>query len=275
MANKRIIAAVVGAALLVGAVVSGCNRNRDASAAKSRRPVKTTPAVMSELAQASIARPAEVLAASVRRPARSRPAPAMRLARRRAQASMYRDYYQQPYPPAVLSPQSSAELARYEPLPEPVPVSELYRQDVQRGAQYANAPYGGAQSGDAYSYAFIRDARNAQPRAPAQINHSPELAMARAALTPVAIPPPAPAMPTMAETAARFSNFVVPPIEPNLFAAPAPIPELEPVRYQGAPPQTPRLPRLVPQISQLPARQPAAAKSWTQGWVPSPTMSSR
>ncbi|MDR1745451.1 MAG: hypothetical protein LBS30_06835, partial [Planctomycetota bacterium] len=70
------------------------------------------------------------------------------------------------------------------------------------------------------AYAYAQPAREHQPAHSAPIvHHSPELAMARAALASA----PAPA-------SARSGGFVVPPIEPHLFSAP--IPELDPVRYQ-------------------------------------------
>lgn len=216
MHSKRIIAAIAGAALLVGAVVSGCNRNidRDAIAArKARRQVKTTPTVNSDLAQASLARPAEVLAATVKRP--TRPTQAMRRAHSRAEEAMYQNY---------LSPQAAAELARYEPLPEPVPLGDLY---------------------------------NPNPYNSGVVHGSPELTMARAAFAP---------MPQAAAMIRLPGDFIVPPIAPELFAAP--IPELEPVRYRqpAAPAPVPQL--QVPRLPALPhhaqAQQPQAQQQTRQ-----------
>ncbi len=246
MPSARIIAAIMGAALLVGAVVSGCNRNRDVSAANSRRPAQNAVSDYSDLAQAPmVSRPAEVLAATVRRPQRNRPATPD--TRRAVRETMYHDYYQPGYPPASLSPQSAAELARYEPLPEPVPVADLYG----RRNAYASQP--------------------ARPAPIAPVVHpSPELAMARAALM---REHPAPA-----SVPAQSAGFVVPPIEPYLFSAP--IPELEPVRYQRVAAQTRQ--RQSRSIHDVSAVTPAAGDARRaleplgrpvpspQGWVPSP-----
>ncbi len=228
MPGIRLIAAIMGAALLVGAVAAGCNRNRDLGAAASRRPAATAASGYPDLALSpATSRPAEVLAASVRRPQRNRPAhPEM------GQSPEPRAYGQAH--PAALSPRSSAELARYEPLPEPVPVAVLY------GTPQAH-----------------------QPAAPV-VHPSPELAMARAALAndyAVSVPVPA-------------AGFVVPPVEPYLFSAPIPELEPvryhQRATAQAQPGQSrnPRLSAAAPAPrAQAPLAQPERPP---QSWVPSP-----
>lgn len=280
------ILAIAGAALLFGVAISGCNRNRDARAtASTRRPVKNTKRQERgdrDLAQAPTVRPAEVLAASVKRPQHRRgPAAPGRPYQQRPQPTMQRDYYQ----PLPVGSQSGYELAQaYEPLPEPVPVSALYNQsgvsEIYTLSDTGVPMY--QTSGYAPSYgAYVQPAPVYEP---AQVIHpSPELAMARATL-----PPPPAAGPVYAQPA-QPAGFV-PPIEPQLFHAP--IPELEPVRYQRVAQQQPPMPLMsgpvqrIPQLAPIttpqanydarralePLAQPAPAP---QGWVPSPVTAMR
>lgn len=285
MPNKRVILAIVAVALVFGVVVSGCNRNRDtrmtqagtrrqAKEPKNRKENRRERERGRELAQAPAVRPAEVLASSVRRPQQ----------RRRSGAPMARpvnmpaqSVYQQNYQPLPVVVATSYELARvHEPLPEPVPVSQLYPQTTYSQPYYQAQTYS-APSYDVYGATGVYSDPAPVYSEPIQIIHpSPELAMARASLEPV--PMAAPAYVPQNQPA-----NIVPPIEPQMFRAP--IPELEPVRYQRvAAKQSRQVPVLMsgpvpawsspaqPEVRRVTYEtlpQPASAP--TQGWVPSPT----
>lgn len=101
----------------------------------------------------------------------------------------------------------------YEPLPEPVPVHEVFPgYPAPQAAQYQPVQY--------------------YPQ-PVQVIHpSPELAMAKAAFEPLPTPVPQMQQPVQ--------PIVVPAVRPDQFSAP--IPELEPIRYHRVannPPPTP------------------------------------
>lgn len=277
MPSKKVILAILAIALAFGAVVSGCNRNREtrvAQAGKKRqtqtgnkRPSSSKNTAKRggsrrgresvreiELAQAPAVRPAEVLSATVRRPRgpSARPYPGQ---------YQTQPIYQQNYQPLPVYA-TSYDLAKvHEPLPEPIPVSQLYSysqpQPVYQPQPYA-APAVYAAPAPAPEPAWV-----AYP--------SPELAMASAVLEPVSF-----AAPAYASQPAATTTFV-PPIEPRMFQAP--IPELDPVRYQrvaaGQAQQIPVLmsgpvPVPVPawSASPQPVAQPAPTR--IQGWIPSP-----
>lgn len=274
MPNKQVALALVAAALLFGVAVSGCNRNRDtrvASLDKRHRQQRSR----RDIESGSTHRPAEVLSASVRRPTRRHNAP---------------DYqYNNTVPTATSYYQNGVQMAQvYEPLPEPIPVESLpYHQ--QPATYYATTYYadGGAApytQGQPYYAQPYQGSGYAYTGPIEVIVPTPELALAKAQLqSPPVITPvytqPAPVYtpaPTMME------------------ARPAPIPELEPVRYQRVaarhyvepPPPVPVM------MSTVPARYERANRpqndvqralaplaqvqpSPQQGWVSSPTTAMR
>jgi hypothetical protein len=268
MPSKRVILAIIAVALAFGVAVSGCNRNREPRMAQSGAKRQTKNAKNSRekkpdermLAQAPAVRPAEVLASSVRRPQQRRSSSA------RSVNSQLQPMYQQNYQPLPVYA-SSRDLARvHEPLPEPVPVSQLYGQYAQTQPAYQPQTYGAP---TVYSSPVI-----APVPEPARIVHpSPELAMARASLEPV--PFVAPAQVPQVQPVG-----FVPPIDPRMFSAP--IPELEPVRYQRVAANQPRRVPVLMSGRPVPAwnasQQPVPQSSYEaqespaeiQGWVPSP-----
>lgn len=356
MPKKSVIVAILGVSLLIGAVVSGCNRNRgrdEFASAKSRRRGATR---QNELSSVRNVRPAEVLSASAYRP------PV-----RRQQDPSYRSrqpgYNSDPYTQPSYASAQRRSARGYEPLPEPVPVSQLAVSPTSFGGDDVsyynrNAPI---QTAPAYSPAIysqpvaaqrpyyemytpqptytatqpvqVQETRYQAPAArandpnnpyghlpeyaykPRQQSYSPpvpvsapvrvrpqspDLAMARAGLDPVPAPPPggySQRVPSVQPIGAigggapsggygnyRYSGEAVPPVDPRQF--PAPLPELEPVRYQRVANNAPES-RSVPQIpvlmssrpqqqqQQQPARQRALAPLDDSGgdWVSSAAVS--
>ncbi len=281
MPSKKVILAMLAVALAFGVVVSGCNRDGETRMAradgkrqpsgKKQRQTKNAGSRRdrtrgTELAQAPAVRPAEVLASTVRRPRQAgRPAASM------TRSMDTRPQYQQNYQPLPVTIATSRNLARVqEPLPEPIPAALYYSQAAYQAQSYPAPAY------EAYAAPVVHSAPLIVPTAdPAPIAHpSPELAMARAALEPAPF-----AAPGYAQQP-RPAGYV-PPIEPQMFRAP--IPELEPVRYQrvaAAPPRVapvlisgPVVP--VPTWSDAPRTggqnaRDAQPPRQEQGWVPSP-----
>ena len=296
MPNKRVILSIFAAALVFGVAVSGCNRDRDARVAmdsrrqgqqNNRQPRaegrdrrKNVSRDRNNVAVASrTVRPAEVLSASAHRPARrSRPAAPVS---RPYSAPYEAPSYGQPYIQAV----SHGLAQAYEPLPEPIPVSELYRTQGYSGTYAAAAPsYPSASSSYASSYStstqpvFVSATEVAPMYAsePYVLPSSPELAMARASLEPVEVAAPVYYAPSMQPIQAVE---YVQPMERPVFGVP--IPELEPVRYPGVAVQQPvQAPAPLPVALnsgrqgapvRVPEKQRALAPlPQPQGWVPSP-----
>lgn len=316
MPTKPVIVAIFAIALLFGVVVSGCNRNRDNSvaSAQSRRGAK-----QHELSSVRNVRPAEVLSASAYRPPVRRkrnPPPASR------PQPNYQDYNRQQYAdygspqysfrqPSYTQAPAYQVAQAYEPLPEPVPVSQLNSGTasyVNADSYYAPAAYQtvpSVQQGG-YNYGYSSPA-SAQPPAqyygqagrddryghlpeyaykpaaaayvpPAARPQSPDLAMARARLArpqAAALPPPpvqthqnAPQVQRDGNNAPRYNyNYntaPVPPVDPRQFSAP--LPELEPVRYQRvAQAQPSRAPRQVPQVPVMMAGGQGQQQAKAQG----------
>ena len=278
MPNKKVILAVLAAALLFGVTVSGCNRNREPCVASLDTRHRQQRA-RRDLDSGST-RPAEVLSASVRRT----PQPRQTL-----------DYqYSQPvvnsyYPNGVQMAQV------YEPLPEPIPVEHLPQYRQQQAAYYNNPAYssGGtyyAQSQPYYAQPYQQASGYVQTSyyEPIEVIHpTPELAMAKAQLQNPPVITPVYSQPVQ--------TYVPAPVV--MEARPAPIPELEPVRYQrvahrqvvSEPPPPAPVPVM---MSNVPARseqrhaprndvqRALAPLSQTgappgQGWVSSPTTAMR
>lgn len=346
MPTKSVIAAVLGVALLIGAVVSGCNRNRGRDEFASAKTRRRAPSRQHELSSVRNVRPAEVLSASAYRPParrnQARPeAPYRRqpgydadpysqpgyasAPRRRPdydQASTRRlavspsafggdnvSYYTSPIQAAPAAPEiysqpAASQRTYYEMYtPQPVYTEPAYQpQPVystqpaypvqQAPAVRANDPYGHLPE-----YAYKPRQSYAPPAhvpsmpvsgavsAPVRPRpQSPDLAMARAGLEPPPAPPSGgygnrvPAVQPIRnggysynqnyQNQARRSVEAVPPVEPGQF--PAPLPELEPVRYQrvanNAPeqrvvPQVPVLMSARPQERQQPVRRQAVQQS--------------
>ncbi len=268
MPSKRVILAIIAVALAFGAVVSGCNRDSETRMAQAGRKSQKETAkkswrrAMGEKnrtdSRADRRRGAddiELAQAPAVRPAEVLAATVRRPQQRRGPAERPQPMYQQNYQPLPVAIAMSQNLARVqEPLPEPIPVSQYM--------QTRTAPY--------YSTSQVAPA-------PQQVVHpSPELAMARAALEPVSF-----AAPVFAPRIQPIS--AVPPIEPQMFRAP--IPELEPVRYQrvaatGQPRQIPPLMSgsasarrdslrpIAQETRGADESQPSLPR--IQGWVPSP-----
>ncbi|MCD8138723.1 MAG: hypothetical protein LUE17_02920 [Planctomycetaceae bacterium] len=245
MSRRLIVASALAAALLFGVVVSGCNRNRDVAMEarrnrqESRQRARTKQSKQSRRSRAESTehtelaslrpngpRPAEVLASTVRRqPGRSRQ-PSEARTRRRG-ASQLREEGVQPI--------SASEFARTEPV-QPAP---MY------GAGYAAAPVPAAPaalaavpSQHAYNgteYGYPASMTVYDPPVPVVVL-SPQLAMAQAALQPTFAPYPAPAAPI---PTANDRDLVMPAAATHYAA---PIPELEPVRYQRVATPAPAVP---------------------------------
>ena len=299
MGHKRVIIALLAAAALFGAAISGCNRNREprvASAGKPRRQRQTR----REVEDNAVVRPAEVLSASAHR---NSPEPRTARRRNRPQPQYYRD----------AQPNQFQQLAAYEPLPEPVPVSELYTTQqptttyayaseysqpqayqLQAGPYYASAgapPVYNQTSVPTQSSAtpYMSEPYTLQPsqtqpsyyekvydRQPVQIVHpTPELAMARAKLQGPAL--------LIDQVMVAEDPVDVPLPTPESFHVP--IPELEPIRYTHA--AANRRPAVVP-IAAAPVQQQQSAPQQqqpqlrqtgsnpvAQGWVSSPTTAMR
>ncbi len=280
MGRNRILITVLAAAALFGAAISGCNRNReprlaDASQRRGARPRSRSRAETTEYA--APVRPAEVLSASARRMA-----PMRRTARqpdRRAQEQRYAGArareYSQPVPYV-----RGRDLAQYEPLPEPVPVNELY---AARTEGYSRTQAYQTQSGPYYAASGASPVynRTSVPAAPAVAQSafisapytlepsrtqpgmfekvyegndgrgqpvppyaSPELTVARAQL----------------QGSAPLARAIEVPL-PTPDSFPVPIPELEPIRYSRAPAGRPPVPV---------AMAPAPALQQPQVWQPQP-----
>lgn len=210
MPNRTVVLSILTAALLFGAAISGCNRNRDTCAAANapRQERRTKNRDVAYAGNRSV-RPAEVLSASAYRPQR-RPAARESLPYVASPVSRPQPaYYTQQYT-------TSGDLARvHEPLPEPVPVHEVFP-NYPVAQTYQPAPY------------YSQPAQYYQQPTPyypqlVQMNHpSPELAMAQANLQPLPMPVPVTQMQPV-------QPVVVPTVRPDQFGAP--IPELEPIRY--------------------------------------------
>ncbi len=307
MRHKRILVAVAAAALLFGVGASGCNRNADTRVASAS--VRPSPS-----SAAASSRPAEVLAASTHR-APTRRAPIARpqypALPARAEAAM----------PMV----NGRQLARFEPLPEPVPVNNAYASAYPAQQQYYGMPAYPAQSGSAYAAApqayqmqsgpafassgaapvynrtavpgqapvlpvppapeyvassgfisepyvlvpsrtnpgfydkvYDRPVAPRQPPYPPVANPAPDLVMARAQLQGSA--PLSDRVVFPQAQASQTPPNTVPLPTPRSYSAP--IPELQPIRYNG---QT------------LPARRRAVPVALTpvEGWVASPATAMR
>lgn len=301
MSTKSIIVAIFALALVFGVVASGCNRNRDNSVASAK--TRRQSSKKHELSSVRNVRPAEVLSASAYRPPVRRKRQPPESPRR--QPTMYNNYnntngyYTAPYQqqqPAYSS--ASYQVAQaYEPLPEPVPVSQLnntgtasfidsgtsYYTTTPASYNYAQPEYYTNQTtnnrtntryGDLPEYAYkpSRPDRAAYAPPPPMVARpqSPDLAMARAHLSPLPVPqtqtyaPSAPAAPVMQNNTGRYNYNLtpVPPVEPSQFSAP--LPELEPVRYQRvANTRTSHAPRQVPQVPVV-----APGQGWQQQQQP-------
>lgn len=289
MSKIMVVLSVLAAAMLFGVITSGCNRNRDvADSRRSRQEKRDQTRKQSKKAKKSNRydddsrlvsmrdsgpRLAEVLASTVRRsPNRNAP---------RAPARG----------PAFAQPISANEFARpgYEPLPEPIPVQANagypYYQDPrpatyqpepnpygvllpQYGFTDAVVPYDGILEPGYAAPTYV----SAYQPAPAAVMN-PQLAAAQAALEPA----PAAYIPS-----ADVEDLVVPVINVQQFSAP--IPELEPVRYQRiATPEPAPLPKPLMmggntvrqrdvERALAPLAPPAQA---SREWVPSPTTAMR
>lgn len=288
MPNKKVVLAALAAALLFGVVISGCNRNREPSVASAERRQRQQQRTRRDL-DTGTTRPAEVLSASVRRTPQPRQTP---------------DYqYSQPtVKPTVHSYYANGvQMAQvYEPLPEPIPVEHLPAYRQQQATYYASSGTYYADGGSSY-YAQQSQPYYAQPYQatsyaqtsyyePIEVIHpSPELAMAKAQLQNPAVITPVYTQP-MPQT-----YIPVPVVE----ARPAPIPELEPVRYQRVaqrqiyvepPPPAPvpvmmsaaparhgqqSLPRNDTQRALAPLSSQSQQPVQSQGWVSSPTTAMR
>lgn len=340
--NRYVILALLAAALLVGLVASGCNRKRDRDPSLAQAKSKNSKRNASRKINASGSRPAEVLAASTHRANnRSRqtvnrfaefgPIPPITQSASHYAASPAPAPVQTTYAMAAPSLPTVA-LAQaapgYEPLPEPIPLSQLpgvqmsaatpynynfanayaapaapaaYAPPGEYGpAPYQTAAYSSASqpnlalptavyqtqtalyepaayqpaSGFAASsgYAtgdYLQPNGIYDPPVPIQVIHpTPDLALARAVLatapnTDVYIaPPPLPEVYVP-------STYSQPYQAPQNFCPPAPIPELEPVRYQRAAINIPDVPELTPIMMSgrdLPLTNPSGQQS--QGWLP-------
>lgn len=283
MGRRNVVIAVLAAAALFGAAVSGCNGNRGQQhmADASGRGSRTTQSRQSrnEIGP-DAARPAEVLSASAHRIA------PVRTARRYDR----REYAQEQYRPrsAPVPVVRSEQLAHFEPLPEPVPVNRLREPQayqLQTGPGYAESGYAPVYNRTSVpaarhpqyvqSTAYISAPYTLEPsrtrpgafekvyenqeREPVRVHPSPALTMAQAQLQGsaplsdrVAVPGEAPG-----------GMIEVPLPTPESFPVPvaAPLPELEPVRYYS------RGSGAVPPVAAVPAAVP--------GWIPSPVTAMR
>ncbi len=312
--NRYVILALLAAAVLVGVISSGCNRKKERDPALAQARQKNSGRKGSRKSIAN-SRPAEVLSASTQRTSQ----------RQRQAVNRYNDFG--PIPPitqsaaqyaysnpsqrvettyAMASPSFPAArsfasaTSGYEPLPEPVPVSQLqnfnsgvgtydsahsyglplasaaqvsseyspplYQTSVYQPAAYQPASYqfasyqpepmgtviqpepapSLAQSYPAMDYLPPLGAYYDPPVQIQVINHpTPELALARAVLDTAPIvtgyiaPPPLPEV----YIPSTYSPALP---EPQNYCPPAPIPELEPVRYQRAAATPPNIPELTP-----------------------------
>lgn len=296
----KVVLTVLAAAMLFGVAISGCNRNRNNqySANNSGQQIND------RRDPSRHARPAEVLAVTVHRSAARRPAAAS--IPPLEQTTPYYAITQPTYVSRSSYPQyaenvyvRSSNLSQYEPLPEPVPVESLrtYQPAVETYSPSAGSYGGGHQ--EAYEYVqpthYTEPAPYAQPhqvyQAPPQLHAaapapsakpvllSPELALAKAAMEPVA---PAPMVP-VPHTSATSAPAGVPQAH-----QPAPLPELEPVRYRRAmdsqsiarihpaamyPPAPSGRASNVPSGQSAPA--PVALSSSTRDWVAPPLTAMR
>ena len=287
MGHKRVIIALLAAAALFGAAISGCNRNREPRVASAGKPRQQRQS-RREVEDNAVVRPAEVLSASAQRTSS-----AQRTARRqnRPQPQYYRD----------AQPDQFQQLAAYEPLPEPIPVSELYKtQQPTTTYAYASEPtqpqayqlqtgpyYASAGSPPVYNqtsvpaqthYAqasyqpspYMSEPYTLQPsqtqpayyekvydRQPVQVVHpTPELAMARAKLQGPAL--------LIDQVIIAEEPIDVPLPTPESFHVP--IPELEPMRYTRA--SNNRRPVAVAPIQQQqPAPQQQQRQPGSYGWA--------
>lgn len=157
MPTKTVIVALLSTTLLVGAVVSGCKRNRDDGLASAQSRRRTSR--QHEVSSVRNVRPAEVLSASAYRPPVRRRQDAPQSRQQRAPRYDQQGYntYQQNYPNQVSYQQPARRQPAYEPLPEPIPVSHL-----------SAAP--------AYQYAAMQPVNYAQPTYVAQTYNQPAYA---------------------------------------------------------------------------------------------------
>lgn len=314
MSTKSVIVAILAAAALFAVGVSGCKRNRDKSVATATP--RRTQARRNELSSVRNVRPAEVLSASAYRPpVRRRQVPPARGPEPRYyqpynqpynQYQQYQ-YQQQPYPPHAPTYQVANTYSTYEePLPEPIPVSQLasysgtgtttvpqYGGDIYQPAATTTQTVATAEEAvderyrhlPKYAYTPVRNDQAARMNARTVRPQSADLATAQAHLNPLPQPvqpqatygrvPSLQPMNTVsnsgwnqgapADAAPRYNynfnsndvyNSEVPTLDPRQFEE-APIPELEPVRYQQrqgianrqqaapAPRQVPAIPTLV------------------------------
>lgn len=294
MGRKRILVALVAAAALFGAVISGCNRDRgaDMASAGGRRRQRTQqqqPQAQAIIAEGLAVRPAEVLSASARRmtPQRS--------ARRRGQQYVPppepQQYAQAPLPrqprqPSAYQMQSGPGYSAQGVPPvynrTAVPL-QAYPQEQReyRAAAYApqySQPRPSAYISEPYIlvpsqtrpgfYDKVYEGRDGRALPPVPVVHpSPELTVARAQLQGSAPLTDRVVLPEMV--------IDVPLPTPESF--PVPIPELEPMRYSGsaarprraAPVAVAPAPAVPVSVSQVPGITPL------RGWVASPTTAMR
>lgn len=197
MPNKSVILTVAAVALAFGLVISGCKRD-------NRTAMKTT---RGDSGRTQSTRPAEVLSASVYRPPVSQPyqAPA----------------YEAPVMVAQVQPQYVQPQYVQTQYAQPQPVQTVQYTQAQYFAQAAQAGYGQTQyaayaTSPQLAYAQAVYAPTPVVMQPRVVQPAPDLVVAKASL-PVLPPPPS------------YQN--VPAAFPR-----APIPELEPERFQTAPP---------------------------------------
>ena len=223
MPTKSLVITLLAAALLFGMAISGCNRNRDDRyAMNNRKPAKQS-GRRDQRTRESGVRPAEVLSASTRRQA-----PRGQMPRGPGTADLVQvPYYAQPAYASVPSqyqnhdvyyaqPQASYTVAQaYEPLPEPVP--------VYGGYQAAPVAYHVPQAQTTYAQPYVYE----NDLVTIHSSPSPDLAMAKAMLEPM------PAQPVFVPSTYQQQPVQYAAPAPVVYqqAIPAPIPELEPVRY--------------------------------------------
>lgn len=229
MPNRSMVLTIIAVALVFGATISGCKRDRDDRVAvNTSNPARRDQRPERIRDNRHAVRPAEVLSASAYRPRQQRPP-----ARETLAYSQRPVTYAQPAPyrpqPAQAVYATSYNLPQVaEPLPEPVPVHQVFPHYSPEPVQHQAAAY--------------------YPAPVQQVYSTPQLAMAKSNVAAPAAPiyaSPAQPMPPPVSVPALKSEQLI-----------APIPELEPTRFHRV--------AVAPPVGSH-SRQPAGIRSSAPG----------